>query len=69
MTQAVADDAAVLKSTRGVDGLWSRDTPFGVDGYFGAQAFDDTRNSFHILTTDGITGRDFLRRSPRGGGS
>ncbi|MFO0829959.1 MAG: hypothetical protein U0572_17590 [Phycisphaerales bacterium] len=66
MTQAVADDASMLKSTNGIDGLWSRDTPFGADGYFGAQAFDDTRNSFHILTTDGITGRDFLRRGRNG---
>jgi prepilin-type N-terminal cleavage/methylation domain-containing protein len=62
MKQAVSDDEAMLRSTNGVDGLWSRDTPFGADGYFGAQAYDDTRNSFHILTTDGILGRDFLKR-------
>ncbi|MBL9118577.1 MAG: prepilin-type N-terminal cleavage/methylation domain-containing protein [Phycisphaerae bacterium] len=64
MKQAVADDQAMLRSTKLVDGLWSRDTPFGPNGYFGAQAYDGTRNSFHILTTDGILGRDFLKRTP-----
>jgi prepilin-type N-terminal cleavage/methylation domain-containing protein len=42
--------------------LWSRNTPFGQSGYFGGQfAYDflvDT--SFHMLTTDGIEGRDVL---------
>ena len=65
MQQAVDDDAAALLASGGIDGLWSRDTPIGADGYFGAQAYDDTRNSFHILTTDGILGRDFLHRSPQ----
>jgi hypothetical protein len=64
MKQAVADDEAVRRSTNFVDGLWHRGTPLGANGYFGAQAFDDTRNSFHILTTDGILGRDFLNRRP-----
>jgi type II secretory pathway pseudopilin PulG len=39
-------------------GLWSRDTPFGVDGYFSDAAYDWTTTSFHILTIDGIKGRD-----------
>lgn len=41
--------------------LWHRGTPFGANGYFGAQAYDflvDT--SYHILTTDGIQGRDTM---------
>jgi prepilin-type N-terminal cleavage/methylation domain-containing protein len=41
--------------------VWSRNTPFGSEGFYGAQAYDflvDT--SFHILTTDGIEGRDVL---------
>jgi prepilin-type N-terminal cleavage/methylation domain-containing protein len=39
-------------------GLWSRDTPFGTDGYFSDLAYDWTTTSFHILTVDGIRGRD-----------
>ncbi|MFN5495410.1 MAG: type II secretion system protein [bacterium] len=41
--------------------VWSQNTPFGNQGYFGGQSYDflvDT--SFHILTTDGIGGRDVL---------
>jgi prepilin-type N-terminal cleavage/methylation domain-containing protein len=40
-------------------GLWHRQTPFGANGYFGPQAFDWlVMTSYHILTTDGIQGRD-----------
>ena len=46
-------------------GLWSRDTPLGGSwfqgapgGYFMGDAYDDTSTSFHVLTTDGILGRD-----------
>ncbi len=60
--QVVEDDALVLKQTGGVDGLWSRDTPFGESGYFGDASFDGTVVSHHILTTGGILGRDTLRR-------
>ena len=56
---AIADDASLI--ARGLDGLWSRDTPFGVDGYFGALAADGTRTSHSVLTTDGIHGRDVLK--------
>jgi prepilin-type N-terminal cleavage/methylation domain-containing protein len=41
--------------------VWSTNTPFGEAGYYGGQSYDflvDT--SFHILTTDGIEGRDVL---------
>lgn len=58
--QAVADDAMVLSETRGEVGLWTRDTPFGELGYFGAQSFDGTLASHHILTAGGILGRDVL---------
>lgn len=58
----VADDAKVLKQTGGVDGLWSRDTPFGPTGYFGDCSFDGTIVSHHVLTTGGILGRDTLGR-------
>mgnify|MGYP006279329903 CR=1 FL=1 len=37
-------------------GLWSQDTPLG--SYFSAAAYDWAQTSFHILTTDGIRGRD-----------
>ena len=42
-------------------GLWSRDTPLGGPpngGYFMGDGYDTTATSFHILTTDGILGRD-----------
>ena len=40
-------------------GLWSRDTPFGADGYFISDGYDTgASTSFHILTTNGILGRD-----------
>jgi len=59
--RAMADDARA-------GGLWSRNTPFGADGYFGAQAFDRlVKTSFHILTTDGIEGRDILQVSDSNG--
>jgi len=41
-------------------GLWSRDTPFGEDGYFIEYGYDGTPLSHHVLTTDGILGRDTL---------
>jgi prepilin-type N-terminal cleavage/methylation domain-containing protein len=41
--------------------LWSRNTPIGANGYFGGQSYDFlVQTSFHILTTDGIEGRDVL---------
>jgi len=41
-------------------GLWSRDTLFGVDGYFIPEGYDFADTSYHILTTEGIHGRDIL---------
>ena len=42
-------------------GLWSRDTQFGAEGYYGQYAYDSLVDThYHILTTDGIRGRDFL---------
>jgi hypothetical protein len=43
-------------------GLWSRDTPFGEDGYLIADGYDFAAASFHILTIDGVLGRDALGR-------
>lgn len=42
-------------------GLWSRDTQYGANGYYGEYSYDTlVATSYHILTTDGIRGRDFL---------
>jgi prepilin-type N-terminal cleavage/methylation domain-containing protein len=41
-------------------GLWSRDTPFGEDGYYILDGYDFAAASFHILTVDGVRGRDTL---------
>jgi type II secretory pathway pseudopilin PulG len=41
--------------------LWSRNTPLGPLGYYGQYSYDTlVDTSFHILTTDGIEGRDVL---------
>ena len=60
--KAWADDLIVQAGTKGVDGLWSRDTPLGPDGYYGAQSYEGLAINHHILTTDGIRGRDILDR-------
>ncbi len=57
-TEVLAADQRILKQTGGVDGLWHRGTPFGKDGYFISVGFDGVPLSHHILTTDGILGRD-----------
>jgi prepilin-type N-terminal cleavage/methylation domain-containing protein len=42
-------------------GLWSDDTPWGADGYVMGTSWDFlAETSFHIITTDGILGRDTL---------
>ena len=64
--QAWQDDLTVLGGTKGQDGLWSRDTPLGETGYFGEYSIDNTSISHHILTTDGIQGREILSRSRKG---
>ena len=58
--EVLAADQQVLKDTGGVDGLWHRGTPFGEDGFFIPQGYDGVPLSHHILTTDGIKGRDTL---------
>jgi hypothetical protein len=56
---AIADDKALR--ARKLDGLWSRDTPLGADGYYGATSIDGSTTSHSVLTTDGILGRDVLK--------
>ena len=43
-------------------GLWSRDTPFNEAGYFIDDAYDFVETSYHILTVDGVRGRDTVGR-------
>jgi prepilin-type N-terminal cleavage/methylation domain-containing protein len=43
-------------------GLWSRDTLFREDGYLIGDGYDYADTSFHILTIDGVRGRDTLGR-------
>ena len=41
--------------------LWCRDTPWGEDGYNSDLRYDDESvTSFHVLTADGILGRDVI---------
>ena len=63
-TEVFAADQQILKQTGGVDGLWHRGTPFGEDGYFIQFGYDGVPLSHHILTTDGILGRDTLAETP-----
>jgi prepilin-type N-terminal cleavage/methylation domain-containing protein len=41
-------------------GLWSRDTPFGTGGYFIDDGYDFANTGYHILTIDGVRGRDTI---------
>ena len=61
--QAWLDDLTVQAGTKGARGLWSRDTPLGANGYRGEDSVDGIAISHHILTTDGIKGRDILSRN------
>lgn len=62
MAHAEADDIMVREGNKSGDGLWSDDTPLGVDGWRPTGSVDGVRTSFHILTTGGILGRDLLSR-------
>ena len=65
---ATSQDRIAVASSGFIEGLWSRDTPFGKAGWqLGVQEpVDGTYNGFHILTTDGILGRDLLIREKGG---
>ncbi len=57
--QAMRADEQMRVQTRNEDwGLWSRDTVWGADGYLVDYGYDQAATSFHVLTTDGIRGRD-----------
>ncbi len=44
----------------GYDGTWSRSTPLSKDGYYNELALEPLGLSHHVLTADGILGRDTL---------
>jgi hypothetical protein len=56
-------DFQILGQTGGVDGIWHRGTTFGADGYLIADGYDIVQLSHHVLTTDGILGRDTLNEA------
>ena len=60
--EALSSDRRASRQTAGGVGLWTRDTPFGDDGYFISDAYDFAATSYHILTTEGIRGRDTIGR-------
>ncbi|MFZ9880317.1 MAG: hypothetical protein ACO3QC_02815 [Phycisphaerales bacterium] len=62
MAQAEGDDLIVRLASKSGDGLWSDDTPYGVGGWRPGGSFDGLATGFHMLTTDGILGRDLLAR-------
>ena len=41
-------------------GLWTRDSTFGTGGYVIEDGYDFAASSYHILTTDGVRGRDTI---------
>ncbi len=54
-----------MRDDQKAGGLWLRETPLGESGYYGGQAFDGfVKTSFHILTKNGIEGRDILGPNP-----
>jgi prepilin-type N-terminal cleavage/methylation domain-containing protein/prepilin-type processing-associated H-X9-DG protein len=55
-----AEQADARHTNQAGYGLWSRDTPFGENGYFIEYGYDFAATSFHIVTTDGIRGRDIM---------
>ncbi len=56
---AMRADGRVRAQTRQEEwGLWNKDTPWGEDGYLSEYGYDQAETSYHILTTNGIRGRD-----------
>ncbi len=59
-SEAIRAEDRIMAQTGGDAALWSRDTPFGSSGYFSSDGWDWVNTSYHILTVDGIRGRDTL---------
>jgi len=60
--EAMSSDRRAMRQTGDGVGLWTRDTPFGTGGYFIDAGYDFAASSYHILTTNGIRGRDTVGR-------
>ena len=60
--EALSSDRRAMRQTADGVGLWTRDTPFGADGYFIPEGYDFAATSYHILTTEGVRGRDTVGR-------
>ncbi|MFK7959316.1 MAG: type II secretion system protein [Phycisphaerales bacterium] len=59
--KAMRADGRIRAQVNGFAGLWSRDTPFQDAGYLSDVRYDlGARTSFHVLTSDGILGRDII---------
>jgi prepilin-type N-terminal cleavage/methylation domain-containing protein len=54
----LADNRVRVQTGNPLWGLWSKDTFWGEDGYLIEYGYDWAATSYHILTTDGIRGRD-----------
>lgn len=66
LIEAKQSDARVREMSNQAESLWSRDTPLGEEGYALDVSADvpsgpGQGSSMHIMTTDGIRGRDTLR--------
>ena len=60
--EAMSSDRRATRQSPNGTGLWSRDTPFGDEGYLTTDGYDFAETSFHILTIDGVRGRDTVGR-------
>ncbi len=60
--EAMSSDRRQQNQTTDGAGLWSRDTPLNEDGYFISDGYDFANTSYHILTIDGVRGRDTIGR-------
>jgi hypothetical protein len=60
--EAMSSDRRAARQSPDGAGLWSRDTPFGAEGYLTTDGYDFAETSFHVLTIDGARGRDTIGR-------
>jgi prepilin-type N-terminal cleavage/methylation domain-containing protein len=58
--EAMSSDRRHMQQHPDGVGLWTRDTTFGDNGYLHEDGYDFAEASFHILTTEGVLGRDTL---------
>jgi prepilin-type N-terminal cleavage/methylation domain-containing protein len=64
--EAERADARIRAQSGSTNGLWHRSTGgYGANGYFIDRGYDQAETSYHILTTEGIRGRDFTTDSGR----